>query len=179
VSTLDFLSVDAARPQGRFRPLARSPFLRRLGGGVEHRGWLVPTETGGNAAVTVRDVTHVHRVRESSDGVLVEFEPGDEREPVVVGWLWNGEDRPPEDALGMSAGYGVLELDGPKVDTLLRRLTDLDLERLPAAGAVAHVRAILIRDGEHTYRLLVEQELADYLLEVVLDAIEPLREDGE
>ncbi len=111
--------------------------------------------------------------------MLVAFEPGDEREPVVVGWLWNGEERPPEDALDMSAGYGVLELEGPKVETLLRRLTDLDLERLPAAGAVAHVRAILIRDGERTYRLLVEQELADYLLEVVLDAIEPLREDDE
>jgi heterotetrameric sarcosine oxidase gamma subunit len=179
VNTLDFLSVDAARPQDRFRPLARSPFLRRLGGGSEHGGWLVPGETGGNDAVSVRDVTHLHRVHESSDGVLVSFEPGDEREPVVVGWLWNGEERPPEDALDLSAGYGVLELAGPKVATLLRRLTDLDLERLPAAGAVAHVRAILIHDGEQTYRLLVEQELADYILEVVLDAIEPLRKDDE
>ena len=179
MNTLDFLSVDAARPQDRFRPLARSPFLRRLEGAAEQNGWLVPAEPGGNDAVSVRDVTHLHRVRESSDGVLVEFEPGDEREPVVVGWLWNGEERPPEDALDVSAGYGVLELEGPKVETLLRRLTDLGLERLPAAGAVAHVRAILIRDGEGAYRLLVEQELADYLLEVVLDAIEPLRKDDE
>ena len=179
MSALDFLSVDAAHAQGRFRPLARSPFLRRLEGAAEQGGWLVPTGTGGNDAVSIRDVTHLHRVRESSDGVLVEFEPGDEREPVVVGWLWNGEERPPEDALDVSAGYGVLELEGPKVEALLRRLTDLDLERLPAAGAVAHVRAILIHDGEHAYRLLVEQELADYLLEVVLDAIEPLRKDDE
>lgn len=179
MNTLDFLSVDAARPQDRFRPLARSPFLRRLERAAEQGGWLVPAEPGGNDAVSVRDVTHLHRVRESSDGVLVEFEPGDEREPVVVGWLWNGEERPPEDALDVSAGYGVLKLEGPKVETLLRRLTDLNLERLPAAGAVAHVRAILIRDGEHSYRLLVEQELADYLLEVVLDAIEPLRKDDE
>jgi hypothetical protein len=179
VNTLDFLSVDAARPQDRFRPLARSPFLRRPERAAEQGGWLVPAEPGGNDAVSVRDVTHLHRVRESSDGVLVEFEPGDEREPVVVGWLWNGEERPPEDALDVSAGYGVLKLEGPKVETLLRRLTDLNLERLPAAGAVGHVRAILIRDGEHSYRLLVEQELADYLLEVVLDAIEPLRKDDE
>ena len=179
MSTLDFLSIDAARPQGRFRPLARSPFLRRLGGAAEQAGWLVPTETGGNDAVQVRDLTHLHRVGESSDGVIVTFEPGEEHEPVVVGWLWNGEQRPPEDALDLSAGYGVLELEGPMVETLLHRITDLDLGRLPAAGAVAHVRAILIRDGERTFRLLVEQELADYVLEVVLDAIEPLREDDE
>lgn len=30
------------------------------------------------------------------DQVLVQFEHGDTRAPVVIGRLWNGKDRPPE-----------------------------------------------------------------------------------
>jgi sarcosine oxidase gamma subunit len=126
----------------------------------------------------VRDVTHLHRIRESSEGMLIEFRAGEAREPVTTGFLWSGEQRAPEDALDVSAGYAVLQLEGPAVETLLRRLTDLDLAKLPAAGALAHVRGVLLRDGVTSYRLLVEQELGDYVLEVVLDAAEPLEESA-
>ena len=59
-------------------------------------------------------------------------------------------------------------------ETVLRRLTDLDLGALPAVGAVAHVQATVLRDGEH-FRIFFPQEYSDYLAEVVLDALEGVR----
>ena len=66
-----------------------------------------------------------------------------------------------------SAGYAGLRIQGA---TLMRRLTDLDLDRLPAAGALAHVQAIVLRDDEHTFRVFVPQEYGHYVAEVVVDA---------
>jgi hypothetical protein len=71
------------------------------------------------------------------------------------------------DASGTLAGLGV------RGEALMRRITDLDLESLPAAGAVAHVQAIVARDGD-AFRLFFAQEYSDYLAEVVLDAHEGL-----
>ncbi len=73
-------------------------------------------------------------------------------------------------AVDLTAGFAGLEVEGEQV---LRRLTELDLDRLPAVGSVAHVSAILIRDGER-FRLFFRQEYADYVAEVVLDALEGL-----
>jgi hypothetical protein len=56
----------------------------------------------------------------------------------------------------------------------MRRLTDLDLDALPAVGAVAGVQATAIRDGDE-FRLFFGQEYADHVATVVLDAIEGLR----
>ena len=66
-----------------------------------------------------------------------------------------------------TAGYAGLRVQGA---TLMRRLTDLDLDRLPAAGALAHVQAIVLRDDEHTFRVFVPQEYGHYVAEVVVDA---------
>ena len=66
-----------------------------------------------------------------------------------------------------SAGYAGLRVQGA---TLMRRLTDLDLDRLPAAGALAHVPAIVLRDDERTFRVFVPQEYGHYVAEVVVDA---------
>ncbi len=52
---------------------------------------------------------------------------------------------------------------------VMRRLTDLDLDGLPATGAVAHVRALVLRDGEG-FRIFFPQEYGHYLAEVVVDA---------
>lgn len=70
----------------------------------------------------------------------------------------------------LTAAFAALEVDGEQA---MRRLTDLDLERLPAAGAVARgVPALVQRlDGE-TFRVLVPQELGHYVAEVVED-LEP------
>ncbi len=79
-----------------------------------------------------------------------------------------------EAALGPAAGLAGIELEGPRVETLLRRLTDLRLDALPAVGAVAHVRALVAPARGDCYRIWFPQEYSDYLAEVILDAAEGL-----
>ena len=75
-------------------------------------------------------------------------------------------------AYDMTGALAGLAFEGEQV---ARRLTDLDLERLPAAGAVAKIGAVLVRDEGDRFRLYFPQELGHYVAEVVLDAIEGLR----
>jgi hypothetical protein len=92
-----------------------------------------------------------------------------------------GDVRPTRDRL-TGAGYriydqtaalAVLEVEGKE---LMRRLTELDLERLPAVGAILRGTPALIepRDGER-FRLFVPQELSRYVAEVIVDQAEGLR----
>lgn len=74
--------------------------------------------------------------------------------------------------IDMSAALAGLQVRG---ETLMRRLTDLDLEALPAVGAVAHVRTYVLRDDRETFRLFFPQEYGHYLAEVVIDAAEGLQ----
>jgi hypothetical protein len=54
-------------------------------------------------------------------------------------------------------------------EQLMRRLTDLDLSRLPAAGRLAGVQAfVFARDGE--YRIFFPQEYGHSVVEIVRDA---------
>ena len=69
----------------------------------------------------------------------------------------------------VSAGYAGLRVHGAEI---VRRLTDLDLERLPAVGSAAHVRAVVLRDGAAAFRLFFPQEYGHYVAEVVVDAAE-------
>jgi hypothetical protein len=75
-------------------------------------------------------------------------------------------------ALDMSATLAGLQVRG---ETLMRRITDINLDALPAAGAVSHIQALVLRDGD-TFRLFFGQEYSDYLAEVVIDAHEGLRQ---
>jgi hypothetical protein len=68
------------------------------------------------------------------------------------------------DATGAWAG---LALDGER---LMRRLTDLDLDRLPTAGQFARVTAIVARDPGERFRVYVPQELGHDVALAVLDA---------
>jgi sarcosine oxidase gamma subunit len=72
--------------------------------------------------------------------------------------------------LGPAAGTAGIELEGPQARRLLQRLTELDLDALPAIGALAQVRTLLVAEAGDTYRLWFPQEYSDYLAEVVLDA---------
>jgi hypothetical protein len=65
-----------------------------------------------------------------------------------------------------------IELEGVHVPRLLRRLTDLDLDGLPAIGAVAHIRALVVAEATDSYRLWFPQEYSDSMAEVVIDAAE-------
>ena len=66
----------------------------------------------------------------------------------------------------LERGLAGLQVTG---ELLLRRLTDLDLDALPATGMIAHVRATVLRDGDE-FRIFFPQEYADHVAEVVLDA---------
>lgn len=76
------------------------------------------------------------------------------------------------DATGALAG---LALTGERA---MRRLTDLDLEQLPAAGPFANVPVIVIRDEGERFRIYVAQELGHYVAEAVVDAIGGLTPQG-
>ena len=55
----------------------------------------------------------------------------------------------------------------------MRRLTDLDLDALPAVGKLAEVPAVVLRDGDR-FRIFFPQELGHYVAEVVLDTLDGL-----
>jgi hypothetical protein len=71
----------------------------------------------------------------------------------------------------MTAALAGVRVEG---ETLMGRLTDLDLDELPAVGPVAHVQAYVLRDGD-VFRLFFPQEYGHYVGEVVVDAAEGLR----
>jgi hypothetical protein len=71
-------------------------------------------------------------------------------------------------AYDVTGGLAGLALEGER---LLRRLTDLDLDALPAAGGFARVSAVLLRDEGDRFRAYFPQELGHYVAEFVLDQI--------
>ena len=75
-------------------------------------------------------------------------------------------------AIDVSATLAGLSVRG---EAVMRRITDLDLDALPAAGAVSHVQAVVTRDGD-SFALWFGQEYSDYLAEVVIDAWEGLEQ---
>jgi hypothetical protein len=70
--------------------------------------------------------------------------------------------------LDVTAALAGLELVG---EAVLRRLTDLDLDDLPAVGPVAGVQAYVLREGDDRFQIFFPQEYGDYVAEVVLDAL--------
>jgi len=60
-------------------------------------------------------------------------------------------------------------------EQLMRRLTELDLDALPAIGSVARgTTAVIERLGPATFRLHVPAELAEYVADVIDDQAEGL-----
>ena len=68
------------------------------------------------------------------------------------------------DATGALAGIGIAS------EQVLRRLTDLDLARIPTAGPFAGVSALVRRGPDGWFHVYVQQELGHYVAEAVLDA---------
>jgi sarcosine oxidase gamma subunit len=163
VTELAFLSPDLVRPQVTLA----SPLARAL------------SETG-----PVRDVSRLGKLELRGDLAAVARTPGEELIPIAPGRALLVTEGSPAAArtrlratglrvYDLSAGLAALEVDGAE---LMRRLTDLDLEALPAAGAVARgVAALVQRRGGETFRIFVQQELGHYVAQVALDAAEGLR----
>lgn len=76
------------------------------------------------------------------------------------------------DATGAYAGIAIAD------ERVLRRLTDLDLDRIPAAGPFAHVSALFRRGADGWIWVYVHQELGHYVAEAVLDAIAGLEDSA-
>jgi hypothetical protein len=85
----------------------------------------------------------------------------------------DGDVRPVRDRLleqgyrvyDMTAALAVFEVEG---EPLMQRLTELDLNALPAIGAIARgTRAIVERLSDDSFRVFVPQELARYVGDVL------------
>ena len=159
MSTLAFLSPSSCEPGTLASPLARA--------------------LDGAEREAVRDLSFEGKVELRGDLALVR--PGAEEELVRLsprrGLLLTAGD--PAAAVERLRAAGVLAYDvsgalaGLEIEgeQLLRRLTDLDLERLPAAGPFAQVTAVVLRDEAERFRVYVPQELGHYVAEAVLDAM--------
>jgi hypothetical protein len=174
VSVLEFLSPAACEPGRLASPLARaldtvSDTAPRNGAGpstagVRHR----LRDLSLDGKVEIRG--DLARVAPAPGEELVRLTPkrgllltsGDPREAIE---RLRAVDLRAYDVTGALAG---LELEG---EQLLRRLTDLDLDALPAAGGFARIGAILLRDEGERFRVYFPQELGHYVAEVVLDAL--------
>ena len=157
-SHLDFLSPDVAAADAVWRSpleraLAHAPAdvedLSRTGV-LEVRGELDGLDAGGAEVV---------RLTPERALVLCPFEEAGQLRTRLAGAR--------RLVVDLSAGWAGLRVHG---ETLMRRLTDLDLELLPAMGSVAHVHALVLRDEGGTFRLYFPQEYGHSVAEVVLDA---------
>ncbi len=187
MNVLDFISLEHARADERFRPVAKSPMQRRLanaGARFEERdGYLVATEVPGEdeLSIRIRDVTHHYRVEEAEGDAELEFGDGAHgvRPPTghgrtIVARYRHGAGSVGDEVIDVSAAWAALEIEGAGADRVLRRLTELDLEELPVVGQLAHVRTLVARPDEDRYLIVFPQEYGHYLWEVVVDAAKPL-----
>jgi glycine cleavage system aminomethyltransferase T len=186
VKTLDFVSIDKAERSDRFHPVLKSPMHRRLteAGAVfeERDGWLVATHVPGQERhrIAIRDVTASYRVEEADGSAHIEFGDGEhgvvpptgEGQTLVASYRSGAGGH--EGFMDASAAWGAIEVDGPGASTVMRRLTELDLDELPVVGPLARVRALVARPGDERYLIVMPQEYGHYLWEAVVDAAHPL-----
>jgi sarcosine oxidase gamma subunit len=169
VTTLEFLSARPATTAD-FRPRLRSPLdrgLRSIPLGIELR----------DLSLTLAKF----EVRGELDGLanedLIQITP---RRGLVLAPSAEAEalearlrDRV-SSVVDLTGALAALRIEAPDAQTLMRRLTDLDLDSLPAAGAVGRVPA-LVRGGGKSFELFWPQEYGHYLAEVVVDTARGLR----
>lgn len=162
MTRLDFLSPDLATPdvaaaQGAWR----SPLERALRD--------APPEVADVSVTGKLEIRGEVRTLKSRALEIVPITPG--RALVLCDFTKTAEIRARLAerflVIDMSAALAGLQVRG---ETLMRRLSDLDLEALPAVGGVAHVQAYVLRDDPETFRLFFPQEYGHYLAEVVVDA---------
>ncbi|MGH3105189.1 MAG: hypothetical protein ACRDN6_13950 [Gaiellaceae bacterium] len=163
MTTLEFLSPRAAET-GEFRPRLTSPLARVLGSARPGLGLhdlslsLAKLEVRGDLdAIVDADLVWIAPRRGLVLAPYGEGEPLEARLREQVATVI--------DLTGALAGLRIERVDAV---TLMRRLTDLDLDNLPAVGAVARVPA-LVRGGGRAFELFWPQEYGHYLAEVVVD----------
>lgn len=167
MTELEFVSPGFARAEGEFEPVQRSPLERALQdappgvrdlsptGKLDVRGGLDGLDLGGGAEI----------VRVTQDRALV-LCPPDEVERHARQLYARARS-----VVDVTTALAGIQVTG---EQLLRRLTDLDLDALPAVGALARVPATVLRHGDE-FRIFFPQEYADYVAEVVIDTVAGLQ----
>jgi hypothetical protein len=158
---LAFLSPDQARPEGRFTPRPASPLARALAGsdGIRDLSLLGKLELRGEIGALELGA-EVIRITPSRTLVI-----GPPERIAALRESLHGV------VIEVTAALAGIELES---STLMRRLTDLDLGRLPAVGKVAGVPAVVSR-GEAGFRIFFPQEYGDSVVAIVRDLMEGLR----
>jgi hypothetical protein len=161
MSDLGFVSPAEARPENGFVPRAASPLARALAGaeGIRDLSLLQKLEVRG--AIAEIDL-EADLIQITADRALVVCDA--DRGAALREQL-------PGTVVDVTAGLAGIEVEG---ETLLRRLTELALDRLPAAGKVADVPALLSRNGAR-FRIFFPQEYGDSVVATVRDAQEGAR----
>jgi hypothetical protein len=163
VTSLAFLSPDRALAG----PQLASPLARALAGDTRVRdlSLLGKIEVRGDVELDVD--AEVVRITPRRALVLCPYERCAElRDLLTEPRTGRGSVR----AIDVTGALAGLELEG---EAPMRRLTDLDLDALPAVGKVAEVPAVVLRDGDR-FRIFFPQELGHYVAEVVLDTLDGL-----
>lgn len=173
---LEFLSPDRVDSGNGWHPVARSPLAHGLGSrGAELGIEDISLSTGklevrGDVGAIALDA-EVVPITDRRALVLCPFER--------VGAVRDALARSEDIVLDQTGALAGVRIDRPDAETLMRRLTALDLDALPAVGSVAHIQAHVLRDGPAAFRLFFAQEYGDYLADVVVDAAEGLEGSGE
>jgi hypothetical protein len=164
---LEFLSSTPA-PSRDFRPRLRSPLDRALGSsrlGIHLHDLslaLAKFEVRGDLDRIDEDLI---RITPQRGLVLAPYAQGAELEASLSERVAT--------VIDMTGALAALRIEAPDAATLMRRLTDLDLDSLPAVGAVGRVPA-LVRGGEEAFELFWPQEYGHYLAQVVVDTADGL-----
>jgi hypothetical protein len=155
VSAQPFLS---ARPAGRATP--RSPLARALAGAPEGIADLSLSVAAFEVRGELGSEAGLLRLTPTRGLVVVDSTDAEEVEAALRARYASVLDR--------SGALAALRIERPDAVTLMRRLTDLDLDALPAVGAVARVRTVVRRAGDR-FDLFFPQEYGHYLAGVVGD----------
>jgi hypothetical protein len=161
MSELAFLSPGEARAEGGFAPRVASPLARALEGarGIRDLSLAGKLEVRGPGVEWLDADLDVLRITPSRALIVCAPEECVELRRSLPGLVI--------DVTGALAGIALESAD------LMRRLTDLDLAALPAAGKVADVPA-LVSETEGSFRIFFPQEFGHSVVEAVRDLQEGL-----
>ncbi len=168
MSLLDFLSPSRCQPGTTTSPLRRA--------------------LDGADADVATDLWLDGKVEIRGDLDLVEPLAGEELVRLTPrrGYLFTPDD--PAHVVARLRELGVLAYDATGAlagmviegEQLMRRLTDLDLDKLPAAGPLlSRVTAVVIREEGERFRVYVPQELGHDVAVAALDAAAGLTNTGD
>jgi hypothetical protein len=163
---LEFLSADRAEARDGFEPTMVSPLARAFSHGAAVGIEDISLTTGKievRGEVSGIEGGEVVRLRPDLALVLCDYERCAELRGAF------------DTAIDMTGALAGLRIERPDAETLIRRLTDLDLDDLPAAGGVHGMPVILLRDGPASFRLFAPQEYGHSLAEMVFDAARGLQ----